>query len=381
MATTFGIEEEFVMLDPVTLATADARGAVASLASSRDGVVTKEFFRSQIEHATHVCTDALEALDCLLAFRDRLSSWAREWGLVAAGAGTPLRIGHDSSLSEDERYARIAAQVAGIAPEHQINGLHVHVGIPDRDTGMRASNALRPWLPILLAMSANSPFWNGTDTGFHSWRAIHGRRWTTSGITPWFADASAYDDAVARLSGIGATSDLGTINWNIRLSNAYPTVEIRVFDAQLDAWSAVALAIIARILVEHARDRFDPTQFDVTDAALWHAARYGVSSTLVHPTEGELIPAVDALLLLQREVDPHLQTAFERTCVDGLFARLAAGSTGAAAQRLARSRGDAALADLYRRSLTRVPESASRSRQTNAVPAPPAVHRARIVAG
>src|SRR6185503_4533061 len=96
--------------------------------------------------------------------------------------------------------------------DHQINGLHVHVGVPDRDAGIRALNALRPWMPVLLALSANSPFWRGRDTGYDSWRAIHSQRWTIHGIPPRFRDSADYDDALAALSGIGATSDAGTVN-------------------------------------------------------------------------------------------------------------------------------------------------------------------------
>ena len=95
-------------------------------------------------------------------------------------------------MSDSERYARIAGDIATITAEHQINGLHVHVGFDDREERVRSLNALRPWLPTLLALSSNSPFWSGHDTGFDSWRAIHSRRLTTYGTPPVFRDAADY---------------------------------------------------------------------------------------------------------------------------------------------------------------------------------------------
>lgn len=358
MPTTFGIEEEFVILDPTTLTAVDCAPAFTEVVPS-GGTVAHEFFRSQIEFASPVFTDAGDALDSLRDFRRRLGDWAAGAGLVAAGTGTPFRTAPNARISAGDRYAHIAADVAGVTPEHQINGLHVHVGIPDRDAGVRASNALRPWLPTLLAMSADSPFWHGADSGFDSWRAIHSRRWTTYGIPPVFHDADHYDDTIAALTDIGATTDPGTINWNVRLSETYPTVEVRVCDAQLDPSSAVALALIIRALVERATEPRPSAPPEVMDAALWHAARHGVATTLVHPYTSGLLPAGDILRLLQELIRPESMTGLERHCIRGLFARLAAGESGAAAQRRAALRGEGALATLYRDSLIAAPEAYS----------------------
>lgn len=351
MVTTFGIEEEFVILDPATLLPVDCAPAFTAI-EQRGGRVAHEFFPSQIEFASPAFTDSREALESLLGFRRRLGRWAASAGLVAAGSGTPFRTGPHSAVTTGERYARIAADVAGITAEHQINGLHVHVGIPDREAGVRASNALRPWLPVLLAMSANSPFWQGSNTGFESWRAIHSRRWTTYGIPPRFRDATDYDTALRALAGIGATTDPGTINWNVRLSDAYPTVEVRVFDAQLDPWSTLALAIITRALVERAEEPPPPRCFDVTDAALWHAARHGVTTTLVHPLDGRVARARDVLQALRDQLALDSMTSWEQQCVDDLFGRLNRGETGAALQRQASLDRATGLAELYRRQLS-----------------------------
>jgi glutamate---cysteine ligase / carboxylate-amine ligase len=353
MQPTFGIEEEFVLLDPVTLTAVD-RGpeAIAALHIAGAGVVDREFFPSQVEFASPVLSSADEAWDEVRGFRRRLGLWADEAGVIAAGTGTPFRVRKHFGVSSTDRYTRIARDIAGITPDHQINGLHVHVGIPDAESGVRASNALRAWLPTLLALASNSPFWQGDDTGFDSWRAIHGRRWTTHGVPPVFRDATEHQRTLDALRGIGASSDHGTINWNVRLSVHYPTIEIRVFDSQLDGRSSVALALITRALVVAAADQPSASSdIDITDAALWHAARYGVGSTLVHPFTGTLIPAAEALRVLDEHIRPHLAEASAHRLVDDLLSRVARDGSGAARQRRAYVGGQAELSDLYRREL------------------------------
>lgn len=353
MPVTFGIEEEFVLLDRTRLEAVDLGGeAVAALSRGRADVadtIVHEFFASQLEHATPVCTGYADAWDAVAGFRRRLAAWADAAGVVAAGSGTPFRAAEPSAVTADERYERIAHDIGGLTPEHQINGLHVHVGIPDRDAGVHISNGLRPWLPVLLALSANSPFWQGRDTDFDSWRTIHSRRWTTFGVPPLFRDAADYDHAVASLRGLGATSDPGTINWNIRLSPRLPTVEVRVCDAQLDPGSAVALAVTVRALAEAALASA-PVMFDATpwDAALWHGARHGLRAGLLHPLTGRPSTADVVLEALRERVAPHLADDAEHDAVERLLATALRRGNGATRQRAAKRRGIPALADLYR---------------------------------
>lgn len=348
MDTTFGIEEEFMLLDPRTLRPVDcAVGAIEALDDGgQRGAVSLEFLSCQVEYATPVCTTMAEAQDALLGFRRRLGRWAADAGVVAAGTGTPFGRSASAGISPGARYSHISSDVAALAGEHQINGLHIHVGV-DRDAGVRASNALRPWLPVLLALSANSPFWDARDTGYDSWRAIHSRRWTTYGIPPAFRHTDDYDATVAALVGIGATSDVRGLNWNMRLSTRFPTLEVRVCDAQLDAESSVSLAIAVRALVDAARD--SPIVSDEDrgpwDAALWHAARHGTKDTLVHPDTGRLAPAADALNALRARIIPHLRDRDETRAVEALLARR---ETGASLQRQAYRAGLPALAQLYR---------------------------------
>lgn len=342
---TFGIEEEYVLLDPVRLSPVDLGvEAVAELETAASGVV-REFFPSQVEFASPVLASADAALGTLTAFRSALGDWAGEHGAIAAGTGTPLR--SEPLPAWEGRYARIADDIGALAIDHQINGLHVHVGIDDRDERVRASNALRPWLPVLLALSANSPFWHGADTGFASWRGVHSRRWTTYGIPPWFDDATEYDRAVDTLKGIGVTSDLGTINWAVRLSSRYPTIEVRVCDTQLDPRRAVALAVLTRALVDDAVENPAPrpSGFEPWDAALWHAARHGLAGTLVHPVRGTLEPADQIIADLARRILPHLSGT------GGLLVAELLSDPTTGAQRQRRAHAEGRLADLYRERL------------------------------
>lgn len=355
MSTTFGIEEEFMLLDPATLTPVErAPQALADLDDGQhDGTIAREFLRSQVEYATPICTSMTDAVDALLGFRRRLGQWVADEGVLAAGTGTPLVGSAPAATSPDERYAQISAEVTTLAHDHQISGLHVHVGV-NRDLGVHASNTLRGWLPILLALSGNSPFWNGQDTGYDSWRAIHSRRWTTYGIPPVFRDEDDYDDTVAALIGIGATTDARALNWNMRLSTTYPTLEVRVCDAQLDAASSVTLAIIIRALVDSTRDDSTTPAREQTpwDAALWHAARHGVGGTLVHPETGRLAPASDVLTALRDRVVPHLH---DRDEISAVTAMLTHPRTGSTMQRVAREKGLPALAELLSNRLLHAP--------------------------
>lgn len=354
MRTTIGVEEEFVLLDPHTLTPVDrAADAIGQLGRRADGtgVVTPEFFASQLEFASPVCGTADEIRDALGGFRDELRGWAAENDLVAAAVGLPYRTSGQSGVTPEQRYRDIASHFGRIVPDHQLNGLHVHVGVGDRDEAVAALNHLRPWLPALLALSANSPYWQADDTGFDSWRAIHSRRWTTHGIPPWFHDGADYDRRAAALGGVGGTTDTGTLNWIVRPSERYPTVEVRVFDAQLDAQTSVALAALVRGLVTSASSPLTPRAPlapELLDAAHWHAARDGLGGELLDPHSGRLRPAADVVRSLLAEASEGLDEHGDTTLVTDALVRLLAEGNGASRQRRANRRdGVAGLARLF----------------------------------
>jgi carboxylate-amine ligase len=261
-------------------------------------------------------------------------------------------VDEDAAITSERRYHEIAASYRALVPDHQINGLHIHVAVPSRDAAIQAMNRLRPWLPALLALSANSPFWDGRDTGFDSWRSIHFRRWTTSGAPPHFRDAAEYDARVGMLRGVGGTTDAGTLNWGARPSERFPTVEIRVCDAQLNADATVALAALVRGLVssEHAAESAIPPE--LLDASLWHAARDGLSGDLVDPRTSLLSQAESVVEACVEAAAPGLELHGDAVEVASAVAEILSTGNGANRQRLAYRRGGlAGLASLLRREL------------------------------
>lgn len=356
MLDTFGIEEEFMLVNRRTLAPAQiAAAAITQLQRVLpDGEVTCEFLPSQVEHATRVCRSTAEAHESVLAFRRALAEWADHHDVIAVPSGTPFQVSYTPTTHPLDRYERIAEDVGQLANEHYINGMHVHVGIGSVDEGVAVLNGLRPWLPVLLAISTNSPFWAGSDSGHHSWRTIQSRRWTTNGIPPHFADAAEYEATRERMIGVGATQKYSKTNWAIRLSEHYPTVEVRVFDMQLTTREAVSIATILRALASAAADgRLPnaPTRTHVLDAELWHAARWGLTDGLYEPLTGTHASAAYVLANLMLVVKPYLERDGAIAYVRPFVRELELGMTGATRQRQSLGRGLTALGTLYRSSL------------------------------
>lgn len=264
-----------------------------------------EFLASQMEHATGICESAARARTELLEFRAGLATASANVGVVAAGMGTPFRAEQYPTLSPGARYAELAERHAALIDEHQVAAVHVHVEIPDADTGVRALRNLAGRLPFVKAITGNSPWWSAHDTGFDSWRTILLRRWTTGGCPPDVSTAAEYTARASALVGVGGTRDEATVAWDVRLSPSYPTVELRVVDAELTADDALLVALIARGLVSaairhpDAVPEYDP---ELIDAAIWHAARFGLSHSVAIPTAG-LVRVSDAIARLADALD------------------------------------------------------------------------------
>ena len=304
---------------------------------------TKEFLASQIEHSSRVFSQLDEAHRELTDFRQRVAGAAAERGLVAASVGVPFQTAAYPMLSPGERYDRVETEVRSVVADHQVNGLHVHVAVPDREAGVQALNRVRTWMPIMLALGANSPYWRGGDTGFHSWRSILLRRWVTNGCPPLFDDAADYDRRLRQLVGVGGTIDVETVAWNLRLSEHYPTMEFRVFDAQLDAADSVFLAALARGLVATALEEGDAPFIapdpELLDASLWHAARDGIADQLVDPWSGRLVSARWAVDALVSHISSQLVALGDLDFVSATVERFFSEGTGASRQRQAYGRG------------------------------------------
>ncbi|MEJ3403977.1 YbdK family carboxylate-amine ligase [Rathayibacter sp. YIM 133350] len=360
---SFGVEEEFMLLDSRTLRPVDVPEAVfAALRTRWSGLVKHEFLTAQVEHASVVFARLSDAPENLGRFRADLAEHADRLGVVVGSVGVPFDMPQRPAIAAGERYASVVRDFGAIIGDHQLNGLHVHVGIPSRQEGVRVLGLMRPWLPLLVAFSANSPFARGADTGFASWRTILMRRWTTHGCPPYFTDADDYDRRVHALVGIGGTNDMGLIAWNLRLSEHLPTIEFRMADAQLEAGDSVLVAALCRALVAralaHPHARAESVGSELLEAAVWAAARDGLRARLPHPETGA---STDATALL-RELLPALEPWFgaESALVEVLGERMLSDGTGADRQRRAyTSGGRAAMRRLLQASTARTLTSAA----------------------
>ena len=363
MNVRFGIEEEFFFLDPSTLAPV-ALGASARESASHGslpGTVSAEFLTCQIEHATSPVVSVEEARIQLGAFRAELARLAESEAMLAASTGTPFGVAENSAVSDSGRYRTIAHLLGDIAGEHHVNGLHVHVEIPDPDDRVHALNALRPWLPLFLAISTNSPFWRGHDTGFSSWRSIILRRFPMIGSPPHFRDADDYRARVNGLVELGAAPDPASVSWLARISERFPTVEVRAFDAQLTVDDALLFAALARALLTSAITPETQIETDAIDTSLWMAAREGIDGRLLHPMTGGVSDTRALIRLTLRMLTPALQATGDLNFVTDRLERLLADGTGADRQRRAFARAgvDGLRSLLAPASETWIPDSAA----------------------
>ena len=359
---TVGVEEEFLLLDPETGRNVPAVGAVAdALGDDVREYHRREFRHSMVEMVTPVCTTVPELHEHLLRHRRAAAQAAEKAGacLVAVGA-TP--VGEpDRTVTDDPRYRAILGHYGPIVADPPVCGCHVHVGVPDRETAVQVGNHLRVWLPVVQAMSVNSPLHAGADTGHASWRAMQLDRWPTLGPAPWLESAADLDRTVALLVSSGMMLDERLVLWHARPSARYPTIEIRVADVCATADDTVLIAGLVRALVATALDdlaagRPAPRVPGLAvRAAHWNAAHQGLGGTLLDPREGRPRPAWDLVDELVSTVRPALEQQGDQELTASLLARLRAGGTGAQRQRDVLKRTGSlpeVLADLGRRTVT-----------------------------
>jgi carboxylate-amine ligase len=376
-AATVGVEEEFLLLDAESRRPAPRAEEVLTAAASEGlppvGTQLKhEFFTSQAEVASTVCTSLAELGDELLAARRRLAAAARSLGLTLISSGTPVlnESGRSVPLTPDDRYQKVADIFACAIDDYEVGGCHVHVGLHDRETAVAVVNHLRPWLPTLLALSVNSPFFEGRDTGYGSWRIMLQSRFPSAGVPPYFTSAAHYDAELGRLLDCGVVADARQSFWLARPSECFPTVELRVADAVARAEEAVLQAALSRALVRTAcvelaegREAV-PIGDQAASSAVWAAARYGLIGPGVDPWRSCAISAVALVDQLLAHVAPALEESGDLRCVRGLLDRLVRGGgtgtgTGAERQReAARTGGPEAAVDLLAREAEQAPPTA-----------------------
>ncbi|WP_030348969.1 carboxylate-amine ligase [Streptomyces sp. NRRL S-1022] len=341
MTVRIGVEEEFHIVEVETGLLAPR--ADTMLEKLPPGAFTTELQQATVESNSGVHETLAGLYDDVIRARRRLDAAASAHGLAVVAAGTvPLARTQDTRPTDGRRYRHMVDEYRMIADEQLICGTHVHVDVPDRDLAVRLMCEVSPWLHVLLALSASSPFWLGADTGYASWRTMVWQRWPTAGPPGCYADAADYDAAVQSLIDSGVISDAGMIYHDIRPSAHQKTLELRICDASPRAETVVLIAGLYRALVTEARERLETTdappcrgRHEWLRAAAWRAARSGLEGVLIDPGTGREAPAADVVRRLLARVRPALEAAGDWDTVRNLAERALA--TGSAAHRMRRA--------------------------------------------
>ncbi|OUC96005.1 carboxylate-amine ligase [Streptosporangium minutum] len=341
-----GVEEEYLVVDPSTRAVAPEAAAVLERATAELGEqVSTEITRFQVEAKTSPCADISELEGRLRRMRSAMAAAARAGGLAVVASGTPV-LGEvvPPPITDHPRYEVGIGTYRALHDEQSICAGHVHVHLPDRERAVLVSNHLRPWLPVLIALMANSPFWAGRDTGYASWRTLSWGKWPVAGPPPYFASLAEFEELIGTLTEAGVLVDPGTIFWDIRPSARLPTLEIRVTDVPATAEESALLAAVVRALVVVSLERVesgDPgprLSAELLRAAYWQAARDGLEGRGIDPLTGRLVPAAELCEALLRHIGPSLERTGDLETVTVRLKRLRAAGSGAARQRAAHDR-------------------------------------------
>ncbi len=338
---TLGVEEEYQIIDPHSRRLRPRVLQVLPQAQAALGENAQpEFQASQIEMATPVCLTLAEVrAQVVRARRALLDAAARDGGRIGAAGTHPFSNSADQPVTPKPRYQDMAEQYQQLAHELVIFGCHVHVGLPDPDAGLAVINRARYWLTPLLALSANSPFWEGADTGYASYRTELWARWPMAGPPLPFASRGELEALVQALVATGSISDASKIYWDIRLPEKVPTVEFRVADVCLRVDEAVLLAGLVRALAgtcymqAQGDEPFQAARPELLRAAHWRAARYGLEGELIDIAAGRAVPAADLVQSLLLFVRPALEEAGDWDEVSALAGETLRGGNGAMRQR------------------------------------------------
>src|SRR3954468_22150809 len=361
---TIGVEEELLVVDrggrpvplgPEALEVAARRGQGETVeehdradredqqdarddGSAEGAHLVPELKAQQVELGTRVCRTLDEAAAELRSWRNRAEAAAAAVGAhVAALASSPVAV--EPVPTPGERYERMHETFGRIAAEQLTCGCHVHVSVEDDEEGVAVLNRIRVWLPVLTALTANSPFWMGADTGYASYRSQSWSRWPSAGPNGLFADAADYHRLIDDALATGTAVDTGMVYFDARLSANWPTVEVRVADVALCAEDAVTHAGLVRGLVETAaREARDgrpvpDVRPEILRLAAWRAARSGLAGELVDPRTGRPAPAAEVAGALLEHLGPALADAGDEERVRGGVAKLLRRGAGADLQR------------------------------------------------
>jgi carboxylate-amine ligase len=322
---SLGVEEELALVDAGTYAPVPAVGALLDAVAGREvpGRVKTELFASVVELNTDVCAGADEAARAVASLRAASAAAAADLGVALLAAGShPAARADELDVVDEPRY-REMLDYTGLSGRRQgVNGLHVHVGMPSGDAALHALEGALPWLPVVLALSANSPYLAGADTGFRSNRALVLAELPRSGAPPPFARWADWEEWVGRLTALGTPADYTAIWWDVRPHPRFGTLEFRIADQPTSVARTAALVALLQALAVAVLDlpRVEPAPGarSVYQQNRWAAARFGPAAELLDPGLTRKAPAS----VLARELLELVAPAAERLGSGALLADL-----------------------------------------------------------
>lgn len=338
---TFGVEEELLVVDENSYAPIAVAAQMLEQWAVEDASETQlvaEIQQEMIETVTPPATTSADLRAHLVTGRRLAEEAARQNGAhVAALATSPFTV--DLHSTAKSRYQRMMQRYGITARRNLACGCHVHVSIDSPEEGVGVLDRIRVWLPAVLALSANSPFAGGEDTGYASYRFATWRQWPSAGPLPVLQTVGRYQAHERDLLSSGVLMDEGMLYFDARLSRSHPTVEVRVADVLPTPDEAVAVAALVRALAEAAaaewRDGVPAPTVSADELRLdsWQASLHGLSGCLVHPSLRRLVPAAEVIAALEDRVRPALRSAGDEELVTDALATMLAEGTGAERQR------------------------------------------------
>jgi len=311
---TLGIEEELMIVDAETL---ELSSSIETLLEALEGDSTKgeikpELMEAVCEVATTPCKNTREAGNELRALRRRVQEVASGLGLALGAAGThPFAMWEDQRIVSRPRYRELIAGLQFVARQELIFGVHVHIGMDDPDKAIHVVNGMRVHLPLLLALSANSPFWRGGSTGMLSTRTPIFRAFPRVGIPPRYEDYADWSRRVEFMVESRVVPDYTYLWYDIRPHPNFGTIEIRVLDAQTRVEHTLGLAALCQAMAKEAAEHFEEGKklsrypYEMLDENKWLAARHGLDGELVDLPSMDRIPTTELAERVLERLRPH----------------------------------------------------------------------------
>jgi carboxylate-amine ligase len=336
-AYTVGIEEELMILDPESYALVNAIDDL--IQESPDGDIKPELLQSVLEISIKPCANIREAASGLRAMRRQVRDSAEQHGLCIGSAGThPFAKWEDQRVTRAPRYRDLVEALRFVARQEIIFGLHVHIGLDDREKAIHVANGMRVHVPILLALSANSPYWRGDDTGLASTRMPIFRAFPRVGIPPFYDGWDDYEKRISFMVETGVMEDYTWLWYDVRPHPNLGTVEIRAMDAQTHVEHTLGLAALIQAMVKELAEHFDAGHqlakypYEMLDENKWLASRHGLEGELVDLPERENVATKALARRLCERLSEHAQDLGAADALGGIVDLLEHGN-GAYRQR------------------------------------------------